>query len=80
MPSILVVDDKDSMRTMLSQALSDEGYQVDAVEGGKKALDLARLKSYDLAITDLKMPEMDGLSVLSGLKEIDSDMTVIIMT
>lgn len=80
MPSILVVDDKDSMRTMLSQALSDEGYQVDAVEGGKKALDLARLKSYDLAITDLKMPEMDGLSVLNGLKEIDSDMTVIIMT
>lgn len=65
---------------MLSQALSDEGYQVDAVEGGKKALDLARLKSYDLAITDLKMPEMDGLSVLNGLKEIDSDMTVIIMT
>jgi DNA-binding NtrC family response regulator len=80
MPSILVVDDKDSMRTMLMQALREEGYQVDAVEGGKKAVDLARLKSYDLALTDLKMPEMDGLEVLSSLKEIDSDMAVIIMT
>lgn len=80
MPSILVIDDKDSMRTMLSQTLLEEGYQVDVVEGGKKALDLARLKNYDLAVTDLKMPDMDGLQVLSGLKEIDGDISVIIMT
>ncbi len=80
MPSILVIDDKDSMRTMLSQALGDEGYQVDTAGNGKKGLELARFKSYDLAITDLKMPDVDGLQVLSGLKEIDSDMSVIIMT
>jgi DNA-binding NtrC family response regulator len=80
MPSVLVVDDKDSMRTMLSQTLHEEGYQVDVVDGGKKALDLARLKSYDIVLTDLKMPSMDGLEVLSSLKEIDSDMAVIIMT
>ncbi len=80
MPSILVIDDKDSMRTMLSQTLSDEGYQVDVVEAGNKALDLARLKNYDVALTDLKMPAMDGLEVLTGLKEIDNDIAVIIMT
>jgi len=80
MPSILVIDDKDSMRTMLSRALADEGYQVDTVEAGSKALDLARLKSYDVALTDLKMPAMDGLEVLTNLKEIDNDMAVIIMT
>jgi DNA-binding NtrC family response regulator len=80
MPSILVIDDKDSMRTMLSQALTEEGYEVDTVPSGKKALELARFKSYDMAITDLKMPEVDGLEVLSGLKEIDSDISVIIMT
>lgn len=80
MPSILVIDDKDSMRTMLSQALSDDGYQVDTAGNGKKGLELARFKSYDLAITDLKMPDVDGLQVLSGLKEIDSDISVIIMT
>ncbi len=65
---------------MLSQTLLEEGYQVDVVEEGKKALDLARLKNYDLAVTDLKMPDLDGLQVLSGLKEIDSDISVIIMT
>lgn len=80
MPSILVIDDKDSMRTMLAQALTDGGYQVDTAGNGKKGLELARFKSYDLAITDLKMPDVDGLQVLDGLKEIDSDMSVIIMT
>lgn len=80
MPSILVVDDKESMRTVLHQALTDEGFQVDTAENGTSALDLARVKSYDLAITDLKMPDVDGLQVLSGLKEIDNDMSVIIMT
>ena len=53
MPSILVIDDKDTMRAMLSQALTDEGYQVDVVEDGKKGIELARLKNYDLALTDL---------------------------
>ncbi len=80
MPSILVIDDKDSIRTMLTKTLQEEGFQVDAVEGGQKGLELARLKSYDLALTDLKMPEMDGMQVLTTLKEIDNDMAVVIMT
>jgi len=80
MPSILVVDDKETMRTMLTSALTDEGYQVDAVDNGRKALDVARRKNFDLVITDLKMPDVDGLEVLSGLKEIDNDMSVIIMS
>jgi len=80
MPSILVIDDKESMRTMLTNVLGDEGYQVDAASGGKEGLDLARVKGYDLAITDMKMPDVDGLEVLSGLKNMDNDMSVIIMT
>jgi DNA-binding NtrC family response regulator len=80
MPSVLVIDDKESMRAMLTTALSDEGYSVDAAEDGKKGLELARVKNYDLVITDLKMPDVDGLEVLSGIKDIDSDMAVVIMT
>ncbi|MEW5923979.1 MAG: sigma-54 dependent transcriptional regulator [Candidatus Zixiibacteriota bacterium] len=80
MPSILVIDDKESMRTMLSNVLTEEGYQVDAASGGKEGLDLARVKGYDLAITDMKMPDVDGLEVLNGLKSMDNDMSVIIMT
>jgi len=44
MPSILVIDDKDSMRTMLSQTLQEEGFQVDTVEGGQKGLELVASK------------------------------------
>jgi DNA-binding NtrC family response regulator len=80
MPNILVVDDKDSMRTMLTQTLTEEGYRVDSAEDGKKALDLVANKSYDLVLTDLRMPQMDGLSVLSGVKALDSETAVIVMT
>ncbi|HUV30943.1 MAG TPA: sigma-54 dependent transcriptional regulator [Acidobacteriota bacterium] len=80
MPSILVVEDKDSMRNMLCQTLVEEGYRVDTAEHGKKALDLVRNKSYDLVLTDLRMPDIDGLDVLSGVKEIDEETSVILMT
>ncbi|MDX9858319.1 MAG: sigma-54 dependent transcriptional regulator [candidate division Zixibacteria bacterium] len=80
MPNILVVEDKDSMRTMLSQTLTEEGYRVDTAEDGRKALDLVANKSYDLVLTDLRMPRLDGLQVLSGIKEIDADTAVIVMT
>ncbi|MCK4607768.1 MAG: sigma-54-dependent Fis family transcriptional regulator [candidate division Zixibacteria bacterium] len=80
MPNILVVDDKDSMRNMLTETLLEEGYRVDAADNGEKALDLARNKSYDLVVTDLKMPDVDGLQVLDGVKEVDENTSVIVMT
>ncbi len=80
MPNILVVDDKDSMRNMLTETLIGEGHRVDSAASGQKALDLVRLKSYDVVLTDLKMPEIDGLQLLSEVKQIDSETSVILMT
>ena len=80
MPSILVVDDKDAMRNMLVDTLMEEGHRVDAAEDGAKALDLVRNKSYDLVLTDLKMPNIDGLALLTNIKDIDGDTAVIVMT
>lgn len=80
MPSILVVDDKDSMRSMLTETLIEEGYRVDAADTGKKAIDLVHNKSYDLVLTDLKMPDVDGLTVLREIKEVEADTAVILMT
>ncbi len=80
MPNILVVDDKDSMRNMLMETLIEEGYRVDTAEDGGKALDLVRNKSYDVVLTDLKMPGIDGLSVLSETKNVDAETEVIVMT
>lgn len=80
MPNILVVDDKDSMRNMLTETLLEEGHRVDSASTGRKAVDLVRNKSYDLVLTDLKMPDVDGLQVLAEVKEIDSETAVILMT
>jgi DNA-binding NtrC family response regulator len=80
MPNILVVDDKDSMRNMLAETLSEEGHRVDSAENGRKAIDLVHNKSYDLVLTDLKMPDIDGLEVLTEAKNVDSGTSVIVMT
>ncbi len=80
MSSILVIDDKDSMREMLSQTLTDEGHQVDTAPDGKTGLDLARQRPFDIVLTDLRMPDIDGLQVLKGVKEIDDETAVIVMT
>ncbi len=80
MPNILVVDDKDSMRSMLTETLHEEGYRVDSASSGKKALDLIQNKSYDLVLTDLKMPDIDGFKVLENVKDLDDETAVILMT
>ncbi|MFQ5606885.1 MAG: sigma-54-dependent transcriptional regulator [Candidatus Zixiibacteriota bacterium] len=80
MSSVLVIDDKDSMRKMLAQTLSEEGYEVETAASGDAGLDMARRRSFDLVLTDLKMPEMNGLEVLKGVKEMDVDTAVIVMT
>ncbi len=80
MPNILIVEDKDSMRKMLTETLSGAGHRVDSAPNGKSAMELVRSKSYDLVLTDLKMPDMDGLQVLSKVKDVDVDTAVILMT
>ncbi|MCK5125732.1 MAG: sigma-54-dependent Fis family transcriptional regulator [candidate division Zixibacteria bacterium] len=80
MSSILVIDDKDSMRKMVSQTLAEEGYLVDTAKNGSDGIDKAKEKPFDLVITDMKMAEMDGLQVLSNIKQLNNETAVIIMT
>ncbi|HVP36868.1 MAG TPA: sigma-54 dependent transcriptional regulator [Terriglobales bacterium] len=80
MPSILVIDDKESMRQMLAKTLESEGYEVDVARDGELGLDKAREKRFDLVLTDLKLPNMDGLSVLTSFKDLDPEISVIVMT
>src|SRR5262249_939039 len=77
---ILVVDDEASMTQFLSIVLRKEGYQVTAVNTGAEALDRAKTEAFAVAITDFKMPGMDGLEVLSGLKKLDPNLPVILLT
>jgi len=68
------------MVRLLEEELGDAGYEVVGVSDGAAALTSARCAPPDLAITDLRMPAVDGLDVLAGLLEIDPDLPVIIMT
>jgi len=66
--SVLVVDDNDMNRDLLSRRMELEGYHVAAASGGKQALDILRQERFDLMLLDLMMPEMDGFEVLTQLK------------
>ena len=79
-PRILVVDDEASIRDLLSKTLALAEYDVDVAPDGRSALERMRLYPYDLLIADLKMPGMDGLSVIREAKRYKSDLPVIIIT
>ena len=78
--SILIVDDEEDILNVLKLILTKEGYQVDTALDGKQALQLFRKNSYDIVLTDLRMPEMDGMELLERIKEIRPETEVLIMT
>ncbi len=80
MSSVLVIDDKESIRKMLSQTLVAEGHEVESAANGFEGIKKSKSKQYDVVLTDLKMPDMDGISVLSAVKEENPDASVIVMT
>jgi two-component system, NtrC family, nitrogen regulation response regulator GlnG len=77
---IIVADDEESMRWVLSKALKRKGFSVDLAKDGDEALSLIQANSYDLAILDIKMPGLSGLDLLGRVKELKSDLLVVIMT
>ena len=77
---IIVADDEESMRWVLSKALKRKGFSVDLAKDGDEALSLIQANSYDLAILDIKMPGLSGLDLLGKVKELKSDLLVVIMT
>ena len=80
MSSILVVEDKDSVRRMLADTLTNKGHAVEVARNGHSAIEKAKATRFDLVLTDLKLPEMDGLEVLSAIKESNPETPVIVMT
>ncbi|AFM42762.1 response regulator with CheY-like receiver, AAA-type ATPase, and DNA-binding domains [Desulfosporosinus acidiphilus SJ4] len=80
MRRILVADDEANMRWVLERALTKAGYEVETVEDGQLAIDCALAERPDLVLVDLKMPKIDGLSVLHTLKEYYPDLLLVMMT
>jgi len=77
---ILVVDDEKEMRAAMCTALKRSGYPVDSVGSGVAALERVKTDNVGMVITDMKMPEMSGMEVLSGVKQISPQVPVIMVT
>lgn len=80
MHSVLIVDDEKVQAGILGEILSHEGFDVTTQTHPETALALAQTQSFDLVISDLKMPQMDGVELLQRLRKIHPDLSVIIMT
>ncbi|HYC11753.1 MAG TPA: response regulator [Nitrososphaerales archaeon] len=77
---ILVIDDDESIRKVLTAALEDEGYLVDVAEDGKQAIKKSNAGFYNLALIDIRLPDMEGTKLLSEMKETNPKMVKIIVT
>ena len=77
---VLVVDDEESIRELLTKTLALAEYEAQAVSDGKAGLELLRREPWDLLIADLRMPEMDGLSLIREARRLHPRLPVIIIT
>ncbi|GAK60626.1 response regulator receiver modulated diguanylate cyclase [Candidatus Vecturithrix granuli] len=77
---ILLIDDEEDIRHFLSLTLEDEGYEVITACNGQEGLNLFTRQSPDLVITDMRMPQKDGMAVLKEIKATGSDVDVIMLT
>ncbi|MFQ5701711.1 MAG: response regulator [Acidobacteriota bacterium] len=78
--AVLVIDDEPAVCSMISRALSREGFVVTTAGNGMAGVEAVKSSKFEVAITDLKMPGMDGVETLAVLKEIDADLEVIVAT
>jgi signal transduction histidine kinase/CheY-like chemotaxis protein len=77
---LLIVDDESALMTALCNTLELEGYATTGFTSGRQALETLRDRQFDLLLTDLMMPEMDGIALLRAAREIDRDLAGIVMT
>jgi two-component system cell cycle response regulator CpdR len=79
-PRILLAEDEEAMRTYLERALTNAGYQVSAVDRGTEAIPLLESGDYDLLLSDIVMPEMDGIELAQRCAEISPHTKVMFIT
>lgn len=77
---VLIVDDDDSIRLILAEALSLDGHEVAQAETGEQALEMINNRSYDVVLTDLMMPATDGMELLTIIKKLRPETRVIMIT
>ena len=79
-PNVLLVDDDESLLRLMAIRLKGEGYNVQSAGGGKEALRLINTQNFDMVLSDLRMPGLDGLSLFEEIIGLGKDVPVILMT
>ena len=77
---ILIVDDDESIRKVLKAILEEKGYRVDTADSGKKAIEKTEKAFYNLALIDIRLPDIEGVKLLSKIKETTPKMRKVIIT
>ena len=80
MPKILIIDDEKAIRRVIKEILEFEKYQVDEAEDGQQGLDMALKGHYDVILSDIKMPKLDGMDLLAKLMEQGTESSLIMMS
>ncbi|RMF93749.1 MAG: sigma-54-dependent Fis family transcriptional regulator, partial [Nitrospinota bacterium] len=79
-PRILIIDDEERMLAMLEKVLTRRGYAVRTCSAGKEALRLLEEHPFDVVVTDLRMPDVNGMEILRTVKNLSPDTMVVMMT
>jgi DNA-binding NtrC family response regulator len=77
---ILVVDDDNLVNEFINETLSRSGYKVHSASSGSEALQMMDEYDFDLVLTDVRMPEMDGISLMTEIKKLNPDLVVVVIT
>src|SRR5262245_46479214 len=77
---VLLVDDNDALRRALRRMLVGEGHQVSEASNGREAIQLTKYEEFDLIVSDVRMPDMDGVELLRAIHERDADLPVLLIT
>ncbi|MGI9035645.1 MAG: sigma-54-dependent transcriptional regulator [Pyrinomonadaceae bacterium] len=80
MSNLLIVDDEQSYRQLLSLVFESDGHSIRTAMNGREALEMLRVEAADLIVSDVRMPDMDGIALLRAAKEIYPDVGMVLMT
>ncbi len=77
---ILVVEDDAEMRSLLKDFFEEDGFEIDSVSNGSEAFRKIAREPFDLIITDIRMPGLTGLDILPGIKKLQPEVSIIVIT
>ena len=79
-PNILLVDDEERLRTAVGKVLTAEGHRVVCAGSGREALDLLKTQTVGLVVSDLRLPDLDGIALLKAARELQPEVEVVVIT